>query len=146
MPRCPNTSNLVAAGIGGLLLCFTMLPANGNAAISEDNFLLRTTGDLVELCKAAPTDPYYTAAINFSSLVDFPWVFTGCWKPKTGPICTPCFASPSAAPPHRGDRGLRPMGRCQSGSKGHGPGGWHRGLHDEAISLRSQQAEIGALP
>jgi hypothetical protein len=65
MPRCRSKSNVVASGICGWVLCFTMLPANGNAAVSEDNFLLRTTGDLVELCKAAPADPYYTAAINF---------------------------------------------------------------------------------
>ena len=65
MLRCRSTSNLVAAGICGWVFCCTMLPANGNAAVSEDAFLLRTTGDLVSLCKAAPADPYYTAAINF---------------------------------------------------------------------------------
>jgi hypothetical protein len=56
---------LVAGGICGLILGFTALPAGANAAVSEDDFLLRTTGDLVELCKAPPADPYYTAAINF---------------------------------------------------------------------------------
>jgi hypothetical protein len=64
MQRCRNSFH-VAAGICGWMLCSALLPANGNAAVSEDDFLLRTTGELVDLCKAAPADPYYTAAINF---------------------------------------------------------------------------------
>jgi Rap1a immunity proteins len=42
-----------------------LFPAAGNAAITEDTFQLRTTGDLVELCSAAPSDPMGTAALNF---------------------------------------------------------------------------------
>jgi hypothetical protein len=42
------------------------LPAAGaRAATTEDNFVAHTTGDLVSLCTAEPTDPLYTAAVNF---------------------------------------------------------------------------------
>jgi Rap1a immunity proteins len=49
----------------GAALCVASLSATGNAAVSEDTFLVRTTGDLVELCEAAPTDTLYPAAIHF---------------------------------------------------------------------------------
>jgi hypothetical protein len=51
--------------LAGLALCAAMLPAAGNAAVTEDTFHLRTTSDLVELCSIAPTDPMGTAALNF---------------------------------------------------------------------------------
>ena len=35
------------------------------AAVTEQNFVLRDTGDLVALCSASQSDPLYTAAINF---------------------------------------------------------------------------------
>lgn len=47
------------------LLCAAALPTPANAAITEATFLLQTTGDLVEVCSAAPTDPMGTAALNF---------------------------------------------------------------------------------
>jgi Rap1a immunity proteins len=59
------TSGWRAAGILGSVLCITALPATGNAVVSEDTFLVRTTGDLVELCEATPAETLYTAAINF---------------------------------------------------------------------------------
>lgn len=31
----------------------------------QDNFLMRNTGDLVALCAAPPSNPLYTAAVNF---------------------------------------------------------------------------------
>jgi hypothetical protein len=42
-----------------------VLPTTARAAVTEDTFQLRTTGDLVELCSAPPTDPMGTAALNF---------------------------------------------------------------------------------
>ena len=39
--------------------------AVAQAAVTEDNFLLRNAGDLVALCSAPQSDPLYTAAINF---------------------------------------------------------------------------------
>jgi hypothetical protein len=65
VPKLQITSGWLAAGILGAVLGVTALPATGNAVVSEDAFLVRTTGDLVELCEAAPTDTFYTAAINF---------------------------------------------------------------------------------
>jgi hypothetical protein len=35
------------------------------AAVTVDNFLVRNSGDLADLCSAAQTDPLYTAAVNF---------------------------------------------------------------------------------
>jgi hypothetical protein len=35
------------------------------AAVTEDNFLVRTTGDLVALCSADKGDPLMTAAVSF---------------------------------------------------------------------------------
>lgn len=35
------------------------------APVSRDDFQVQTTGNLVSLCSAAPTDPLYTAAVNF---------------------------------------------------------------------------------
>jgi len=35
------------------------------AAVTEDSFLLRNTGDLVDVCTAAQADPMFTAAVNF---------------------------------------------------------------------------------
>ena len=40
--------------------------AVAQAAPSEQNFMVRTTGDLAELCSdTSPTDPMMTAAVNF---------------------------------------------------------------------------------
>lgn len=39
--------------------------APAQAAVTEDNFLARTTNDLVAVCGAEQTDPLYTAAVNF---------------------------------------------------------------------------------
>jgi hypothetical protein len=58
-------SNFRVAGIAAWIFSVAMMPVGGNAAVAEDDFLVRTTGDLVDLCEVASTDPYYTAAINF---------------------------------------------------------------------------------
>lgn len=50
-----------AAAILGTVVYFSPT----KAAVTEDTFLLRTTGDLVDLCAAAPADPMGTAALNF---------------------------------------------------------------------------------
>jgi Rap1a immunity proteins len=65
MPTFYNRLKLVAAGISVWALCVATAPTYGHAAVTEDEFLVRTTGDLVDLCKAVSADPYYTAAINF---------------------------------------------------------------------------------
>jgi Rap1a immunity proteins len=54
-------SNCVPALAGFLVIL--ALPAG--AAVMEDMFQLRNTGDLVELCSAPQSDPLFTAAQNF---------------------------------------------------------------------------------
>jgi len=49
----------------GIALYAAAMSATGHAAVTEDSFLLRSTGDLIELCGTAPTDPMGTAALNF---------------------------------------------------------------------------------
>jgi hypothetical protein len=46
-------------------LCAVVSVAAGHAAVTEDSFLLRSTGDLIDLCTVAQPDPLYTAASNF---------------------------------------------------------------------------------
>ena len=49
-------------------LCAAWITASapaGWAAVSESTFEVRNAGDLTELCSASPSDPLYTAAINF---------------------------------------------------------------------------------
>lgn len=41
------------------------LPTKGWAAVTADEFQLRSTADLVALCSAQPNDPMLTAALNF---------------------------------------------------------------------------------
>ncbi len=47
------------------VLCAALCGGAAQAAVTEDSFLVRNTGDLVDLCTAAPTDRLYTAASNF---------------------------------------------------------------------------------
>jgi len=65
MPGQPAKTNVVTAGMFAFVLCLGILPVKATAAVTEDKFLVQTTGDLVDLCKVTSADPYYTAAINF---------------------------------------------------------------------------------
>jgi hypothetical protein len=56
---------MVAAGMIASVFCLGMIPVKADAVVSEDDFLVRTTGDLADLCKVTTSDPLYTAAINF---------------------------------------------------------------------------------
>jgi hypothetical protein len=49
----------------GIVLCLAVSAGSAQAAVTEDSFLVRTTGDLVDLCSAAQSDTMYTAATNF---------------------------------------------------------------------------------
>jgi len=49
------------AGAAALLLA----AGAASAQVTQDNFVLRTTGDLVALCGVSPGDPNATAAIHF---------------------------------------------------------------------------------
>ena len=48
-----------------LACCGMALAGSAAPAATQDSFLVRSTGDLVDLCSAAPADPLYTAAVNF---------------------------------------------------------------------------------
>ncbi|HVZ10370.1 Rap1a/Tai family immunity protein [Rhodopila sp.] len=56
----PGLSTLAAAGL--VLAATTGAWA---APVTEDNFLLKSTADLVALCSADQKDPLYTAAVNY---------------------------------------------------------------------------------
>lgn len=47
------------------IACMASLSGAAEAAVTERNFQMRTTGDLLALCSAGPADPLLTAAINF---------------------------------------------------------------------------------
>jgi hypothetical protein len=53
------------ASLGAGLTALTALSGAGQGALTDDNFISKTTGDLAALCSAAPTDKLYTAAVNF---------------------------------------------------------------------------------
>jgi hypothetical protein len=48
-----------------LISALAMLPATAPAATTQDNFLLRTAGDLVAVCSPVPDDPLMAAAVGF---------------------------------------------------------------------------------
>ena len=53
------------AGIAMLGCLLALAPADTRAAVTEDQFVARTAGDLAALCSADPSDRLYTAAVNF---------------------------------------------------------------------------------
>ena len=55
----------VRASLGAVALALTVLSNTGHAALTEQSFVSKTTGDLVALCSASPSDSLYTAAMNF---------------------------------------------------------------------------------
>jgi hypothetical protein len=48
-----------------LLLLGALLPVAAHAEVTRDNFLMRTTGDLLALCSVRGDDPNAVAAIHF---------------------------------------------------------------------------------
>jgi Rap1a immunity proteins len=49
----------------GLISALVMPPTAAPAATTQDNFLLRTAGDLAAVCSPAPDDPLMAAAVGF---------------------------------------------------------------------------------
>jgi Ssp1 endopeptidase immunity protein Rap1a len=49
----------------GVALCAALTTGAAHAAVTEANFGVRNTGDLLELCTATQPDPMFTAASNF---------------------------------------------------------------------------------
>lgn len=42
-----------------------LLPGLANSAVTEEDFVVKTTRNLINLCTASPQDEYYEEAINF---------------------------------------------------------------------------------
>ena len=42
-----------------------LMPGLANAAVTEEDFVVKTTRNLINLCTASPQDPRYGDAINF---------------------------------------------------------------------------------
>ena len=51
---------LIALGFGAAVCA-----GSARAAVTEDDFLMRDTNALVDVCSATQADPMYTAAVNF---------------------------------------------------------------------------------
>jgi hypothetical protein len=64
-PERRNRLKLVPASIFALMLYQGIGATGARAAVMQDDFLVARTGNLVNLCKATPSDALYTAAINF---------------------------------------------------------------------------------
>ena len=60
-PRCCRGVISICLGIAGAIACLS--PAR--AAVTDDNFLARSTDDIVAVCAAEQSDPLYQAASNF---------------------------------------------------------------------------------
>ncbi len=58
-------SGIGTACLIGLCLAATAWPAAPGLAVTEANFLVKTTGDLIDLCATPKGEPLYTAAVNF---------------------------------------------------------------------------------
>jgi hypothetical protein len=54
-----------ASAVSALMVLAALAAGNARAAVTEDSFLLRNTGDFVDLCSAEQSDRLYTAARNF---------------------------------------------------------------------------------
>ena len=97
--------------LAGPALCAAMLPATGNAAVTEDTFQLHTTGDLVELCSTAPSDPMGTAALNFChgfTLGVYRVLTEESAAQRTGKLF--CVPDTPTTDPQPGNRRIRAMG------------------------------------
>jgi hypothetical protein len=87
--------------IGAAILA--VLPAQAGA-VTQDNFLARTTRDLVALCSAAPDDPLREAAIHFChGYVVGAFHYYRATEASLGAAHTVCLPNP---PPSR-DQGIQ---------------------------------------
>ena len=48
-----------------IMMLGILLPGLASAAVTEEDFIVKTTRNLVNLCTASPQDPRYEEAINF---------------------------------------------------------------------------------
>ena len=48
-----------------IMMLAILLPGLANSAVTEEDFKVKTTQNLINLCTALPLDPHYGDAINF---------------------------------------------------------------------------------
>jgi len=48
-----------------IMLFAILLPGLANSAVTEEDFIVKTTRNLINLCTASPLDPRYGDAVNF---------------------------------------------------------------------------------
>ena len=48
-----------------IIMLGILLPGLANSAVTEEDFKVKTTQNLINLCTALPLDPHYGDAINF---------------------------------------------------------------------------------
>ncbi len=97
-----------------LAICLGVSAGSAKAAVTQDTFLLRNTGDLMDLCSAAQSDPLYTAAVHFCHGFTV-GVFRVLQEEDMAKQSRHMFCLPSpTAEPQRGHREFRPMGKGRS--------------------------------
>jgi hypothetical protein len=83
-----------------LAVAISLWPLAGEA-VTQDNFLVRTSRDLVELCTAPPSDPLHQAAIHFChGYLVGAFQYHVSVSPTSGPDALFCLPNP---PPSRND-------------------------------------------
>ena len=48
-----------------IMMLGILLPGLANSAVTEEDFVVKTTQNLINLCTASPQDPLYGDAVNF---------------------------------------------------------------------------------
>ena len=48
-----------------IMMLGIVLPGLANSAVTEEDFVVKTTQNLINLCTASPQDPRYEEAVNF---------------------------------------------------------------------------------
>lgn len=80
-----------------ILLAAALLSSTGAAASEQEDFLMRNTRDLVDLCSTQPDDPLYVAAIHFcNGFAVGAFHFHEAWF--SGPDVQPLVCLPSPRP------------------------------------------------
>ena len=51
--------------LGLIVMLGILLPGLANSAVTEEDFVVKTTQNLINLCTASPQDPRYEEAVNF---------------------------------------------------------------------------------
>lgn len=84
------------------VLALAIGTGSAKAAVTDKEFYVRTTNDLIKLCAVDPTDPGYSAAIHFCH-----GFASGAYQAEqlhqAGSRAKPLFCIPSGTPPSRNE-------------------------------------------